>query len=782
MAGPQPQNLYTPFNASPSGVPETDSPRNGRFDVRANPDDFGGQIGGALQQAGKTVEQAGTDAWQLATHYAEMASTAKGDDIIANQLVPSTTKLAGDYYQTKGKAALDAYQPTLTALNQQHADAVKDLPPIIANQVNAFWNRHLTNLQDGMMRHQNDQMNDYEKNSSDAFISAQGDLAVVAGSNPDVVNQSIQAAVGKSTLYAIHNEGIDPTDPQGKAIIDERSRQITGQLTQKVVEGAVLRGDINFANSMYQQNKDSIGGAQQLEIEKNLHAENQKYTDQGNVNAILSGSPMPPPVLGGMQAVDVKAGVAQTAQQMKADPNVSLMIAGLETSFGHNLGSRGDVGQTGLPAATPQDQYKHLVSKQQEATDAANKLFNGAATPAQIYTVYQQEVGGGVDLLKAAQANPNEKAIDVLSKYNTPNKPHYALEALTGNGGNATMTAKQFTDMIQAKCDNMYGQVACKTAAPDGSQIDLGKALVQPHQEAGVAMQPTPNPLDALKQFEDNSASYYARANALPTIDSVNGAVKGLDEKRASLTKLADDYKNSQSADIHAVTSLPDFYSLNDPRITQDMRTFMGRDDAAIKSANEMAKINREAAGKPDPTKYGPNWSQVQEDIVNHKLNTYSQLNDYMAKGMLNGDGVKQAKIEMDSEYNLKERKAAAYAIIKSQTLGNFDNKGLAALKLEKVMSQLPDLAAEKDKAGISPLDYYNPNSKDFIGNAVKDMAVPAAQGIVQSATQTPHQRNVDDVLYDASKVQNDPAKLQAYMQEAKALGWKPSPSVPMSR
>ena len=760
-----------PYGTS-QGVTPAEGVPNDELRTHASPEDFGGQVGAAVSKLGDT----GVDIGQ---HYAQMAAQAHADDIISNQLVPATTKISSDYYQLKGKAAVDAYQPTVDALNQVQQNAVKDLPPYQQNLVRSFSIRHITNLQDGLMRHQDDQMNQYEKNSSDAFIGAQGDIAVTAGSNPYVVNQSIQSAVGKSTLYAVHNEGIDPNDPQGKAIIDERSRQVTGQITQKVVEASILRGDINFANSIYQKNKDSIGGAQQVEIEKNLHAENQKYTDQGNVAAIMSGSPMPPPALGGMQSVDVKAGVVKAAQSRNLDPNVALMITGLESSFGHD--GNPNVGNVkGLPTKTVEDGFNNQAIKQDEATKVANKMFNGAATPAQIYTVYQQGVGGGPALLKAAQETPNAKAVDVLSQFNTKDEPNYAYKALIGNGGNATMTAKQFTDMIQAKCDNMYGYVACNTAAPNGGQKDLAQAFIQPHQESGVTMQPTSNPLDALKQFEDNSATYYARANALPTIDSVNGAKKGLDEQRASLTKLADDYKNSQSAKIHDVTSLPDFYSLNDPRITQEMRTFMGRDDAAMKSANEMAKINREAAGKPDPTKYGSNYAQVQEDIVNHKLTTYSQLNDYMSKGMLNGDGVKQARKDIDDEYNIKERKAAAYAIIKAQTLGYSDNKGEAAVKLNTVMSMLPQLASDKDQAGISPIDYYDPKNKEFIGNAVKDISVPKAQSIIESATQAPKVRGVDDVLYDASKVQNDPVKLQKYMEEAKSLGWKPKPQVPV--
>ena len=85
MAGPKPQDVYQGYNASPSGIADTDSPagRGPRFEVQANPSDFGANVGQALEQAGKTGEQLGDQASNIATHYAEMASQAHADDIIS---------------------------------------------------------------------------------------------------------------------------------------------------------------------------------------------------------------------------------------------------------------------------------------------------------------------------------------------------------------------------------------------------------------------------------------------------------------------------------------------------------------------------------------------------------------------------------------------------------------------------------------------------------------------------------------------------------------------------
>jgi len=777
MAGPKPQDVYQGYNASPSGIADTDSPagRGPRFDAHANPDDFGAQVGGALQGAGKVGEQLGDEASDIATHYAEMASQAHADDIISNQLVPATAKISSDYYQTKGMDAQKAYQPTLDALNQAQENAIKDLPPIQQNLVRSFSVRHISNLQDGMARHLDEQQTAYEKQGVNDFVDAQGSIAVGAGSNSNVINQAIQSAVGKSTLYATSptGGGVDPNDPQGKVILDENARQITGKITQQVVGASVARGDISFANSIYLQNKDALDGVQQVEIEKTLHAENLKNTAASNVAAINAGQPLPPSGLGGASVVQVKSAVASAAQAKNVDPNLALMTAGLESSFGRTSDNIGQV--QGVVPANKQDSANIMVDRLNDASVIANKLFNGSATPAQIYTIYQQGVGGGPALFN----NPDKKAVDVLAPFKSPT--YDPVQAIAKNGGRVDMTAKQFTDFIQSKCDAMYGQVKCDTVDNNGNKIDLGKAILAPHQMGGITQQPAANPLQAYQNYDLSGA--LQQANAIQNVDERNATIEGIKAHFTQLKEVADQYKNQNSAKIQDVTANPDFYSITDPRITPDMRTFMANDKTTMDAAISMAKINREAAGKPDPTKYGSNYAQVQEDIINHKITDYSQLNDYMKKGMLNGDGVKQAKKDIDEEYNVKERKAAAYGIIKAQILGYADNKGSSAEKLNTVMSMLPqiELNMQNAKPPISPMEYYDPSNKNWIGNAVKDLSVPKATGIVESATNAPKVRSIPDVLYDASKVQNDPDKLKAYMEEAKAMGWKPSPAVPLA-
>ena len=183
-----------PYSSVPTETPTSGGTGASPVSVDTSPNSFGAQIGESDQRAGAQIQETSNKAFDLANHYAEQAAQAHADDIIANQLVPATTKISSDYYQTKGMAAHTAYQPTLDALQEAQSDAIKDLPPYQQNLIRSFSVRHITNLQDGMMRHMDQEQTQYEKQGVNDFINAQGSIAVAAGSDPNVVNQSIQCS------------------------------------------------------------------------------------------------------------------------------------------------------------------------------------------------------------------------------------------------------------------------------------------------------------------------------------------------------------------------------------------------------------------------------------------------------------------------------------------------------------------------------------------------------------------------------------------------------------
>ena len=777
----RPQDNYQGYNASPTGIAETQTPYD-YMNVRANSEDFGGQIGQAMQNAGGQAQKVGGEVNDLAMHYQELAAHAQANDVIANQFVPAATQLSGSYYKLQGKDAVDGFQLYMDSISKLREQTLQNLPPMQAELVGSFITRHLTNEYDGAMRHQDQQMTDYEKNSSNAFINAQGDLAVNAGSNPDVINQAIQTANARIVLQA-QNEGIHPGTPEGDAIIEQQQRETTGKIASRVIDSAVLRGDISFANNFYANSKDTIAADHQLNIDKMLHAENMRSFGDSAADAIIGGIPIPHPPNSSPEITNVKATVAQTAQVAGLDPNSSLMIASLESSFGQNVGKRGDIGQTGKPAANISEQAQNMIDMQREAQEAADKAVGGKAQPWQMYTVYQQGVGGGTALLKPE--NANVKAIDVLAPFYK--NPSTALQAIQNNGGNASMTAGQFTNFLKEKCETTYGHVACDTTTPDGQPIDLGKAIVDPHQTDGTTLQQAQNPVKQFQQFDAQYPDMLKRAMDIPNIDQRNATLSALEERHKLAQASATAWKIQFSGKIQDIVTDPNFISMNDSRITPDLRLAMQDDPAMLTMTRNMAKANLEEAQGKDSGKLGPAYWDTFKKINNGEITNISQLNEIGGSG-LTREGLKQAQDDLKNsltpdgagENKLREQ---TYKAVRSMIVGKADSFGIPDPHAEETYGHAMALMLKAEQQGKKDKvqDMYDPESPRWIGNVAKPLVksinervaeIGQNQGVTNPNGPPPLKDRIVGKLYPAPNGQ----------VRWTGQGWQQVPSVPVSR
>lgn len=567
-----------PYSGSPSVEPTIDGSGARYQDVpQANPNAFGAQIGEAESKLGATSED-------LSKMYMQRANEANANDKIVNQWAPAVTKLSQDYYSKQGKDAVAGFQPYMDGLQQARTQLLQDATPAEAKILNQYMTRHVAQEYDGAMRHQVQQMDTYENQMSDAFVGQQTTNAVNAGSNPDVINTAIQAGTGRIQMH-----GLDRG--QSPEVIQQQQNEFLGKTTQAVVSSALTRGDVKFANSYYANNKGSIPGAQQIEIDKTLHAENMRTFGNDAATAIINGTPLPNPPNGGANTTNVKATVASAAQSAGVDPNASLMVAGIESSFGQNVGARGDVGQTGKPAANLSEQAQNLVTAQKQAQDAADKAVGGTAAPWQMYTVYQQGAGGGVALLKPE--NANAKAVDVISPFYK--NPKDALAAIQNNGGNATMTASQFTDMLHQKCDTVYGQVKCDTTTANGQPIDLRKAITDPHQNGGITLQPAATPVKAYLAFEAQYPAMLQQAQAIPNLDQRAATTEALEKKRSIYAGAASAYTSVLTNQATQLMADPKF-SMD--QVTPEMYSALASDHPqTLIAMQNRAKENLETNG-----------------------------------------------------------------------------------------------------------------------------------------------------------------------------------------
>lgn len=699
-----------PYNPSPTVEPTSGGTGADYQSVpEASPAAFGAQIGQSEEKLGATAED-------LSKVYMQRANEASANDKIVNDWAPTATKLSQDYYSKQGKDAVAGFQPYIDGLQQARAQTLENATPAEAQILNQYMTRHIAQEYDGAMRHQVQQMDSYEDQMSNAFVGTQTTNAVNAGSNPDMINTAIQSGAARIQMHGL-DRGASPE------VIQQQQNEFVGKTTQAVVSSALTRGDLSFANSFYASNKDTIPGAQQVEIDKTLHSENMRTFGNDAANAIINGTPIPHPATG-QDTTNVKSSVAGAAQSAGVDPNASMMIAGIETSFGQNLGSRGDVGQTGKPAANLNEQAQNLVTAQKQAQDAADKAVGGTAEPWQMYTVYQQGVGGGVALLKPE--NANLKAVDVISQFYK--NPKDALSAIQGNGGNATMTASQFTDMLKQKCDTIYGQVKCDTATPNGQPVDLSKAIVDPHQTSGMTLQPASTPVKALQQFDSQYPNMLQQAQAIPNIDQRTAVTQSLEEKHRIFQAASSAWKNQFSGKIQDIVTSPDFTSMSDPRLTPDLRSAMSDDPAMLTMARNMAKANFDASQGKDVGKLGDAYWDTFKQINSGQITNISQLNDLAGTG-LTREGLTQAKKDLDAmsspegagEAKLRDQ---TFKAVRSMILGKSDSFGIPDPHGEETYGHAMVLMykAEADSRTKGVTDMYDPNSKNWIGNVAKPL------------------------------------------------------------
>jgi len=503
-------------NVDYSGVPTVNPTLDGGAsysNVRATSDAFGGQIGEAISGAGKTLQGLSNEAMDYATKVGAQAVEASADDKIVNGFVPAAAKLRADFYQLKGKDALagqDAYINNLQALREQYTSTARN--PYEKQLLNGYMVKHAANEVDGAIRYADNENTTYIKNMGTAFLGMTSNQIVDNYNNPAEVDRLRETGFAKHTMM-LHDQGINPDTDEGKIAIDQANREWFGKSIEGGIQRALANNDTRTASTLYAQNKNYIGGVQQIQIEKMLHSETTKQYASDYLAATKSGQ-MPPPQHDGFSAQEARATTIDVAKSSGVDPNHALTVLRLETSDGQNLGTRGDIGQTGKPASDLHGQAVNMMDELKKSQQVADNALGRPALGWEQYACYQQGEGGGAALLKAANDDPTAKATDVLRPLYKNN--YDATTAITHNGGNASMTAGQFLDMIKQK----YSVAASQSAMSDAQdkpepvpnpETPAGIQITQQHAEtvdntkkqAPISLQDGVTPLDKLMKFND---------------------------------------------------------------------------------------------------------------------------------------------------------------------------------------------------------------------------------------------------------------------------------------
>lgn len=713
-------DLYGTFGSTPRV--ESSGVSGAGINVRADSSAFGGQVAKAEVGAGNEVSN-------IANHFTQMATEAKVKDDYANKYVPAATQLRSQYDSLRGQdkvAGYDGYIAGLQELNKQYTETQPGLigRDMMANLVN----QHVSGEVQGAQRELVQSQKEFADKSTFDMLNANNSLAAANYNNPELVDSVIKQNDNHILIQHV-DVGHDPNDLGSASFISDAQAANKAQMSTAMINTAVGYGDVSSANEIRAKYSSSIPGYQKLSIDNLLHTANIQQTSIASVKALTSGKPLPEAY--GAPATRVQALVADTAKSNSVDANNALTVLRIESANGQNLGARGTLGQDKESAGKSQEeQAKALCDNLKTANARAAEVLGRQPEHWEGYAVYQQGVGGGAALLKATKDEPNTLAIDVL----TPlyKNPKDALAALTGNGGNITMTASDFTDHIK----QVYEDNAKRSNCNFGDSVTPGDALLAPHQTPGVTVQPASTPTQALMNFDKKTPELLAKINAIPNDEVREGVMRQYNQERKKYSDSATAYKTVLLNQATQLAADPNFTSVD--QVPPELQSALLQDhpetlDYMEKRAEHNLEL-KSGMNTKDMREYGANFYNLFNAIHApsddaSRVTSLKELQKYVGKS----DGLTISGYDRLSK-ELQEKgtpdgeaegmmKKQFFANAKQQISGKDEALGITDPKGEenylRFMAQALPAYEQGKSDGKSATALLNPDSPDYIGKSI---------------------------------------------------------------
>lgn len=259
MPGPQPENNYNPNS---SVAPTTNAPQD-TINIRANPNQFGAQIGSALEGGGKQLEQTSDQLsnyiYQKAVLSGDMAANA-GSNQLAQTFASTEDEFKRNY---RGMNAVNQLHPVLNSMqqqmNDQAAQILKSHGPLAQEAYlrdsRSFYNNsvlRLGNYVDG------EAITEADKQWQGKFASYRNQASLSAD-NTAIVQGMLDKTVSDTLIY--ENQFKGTTDPN---TIHAAVSQNVGQLLNESILSTAYTGDtaleqkqaLDKAQVLYDQYKD----------------------------------------------------------------------------------------------------------------------------------------------------------------------------------------------------------------------------------------------------------------------------------------------------------------------------------------------------------------------------------------------------------------------------------------------------------------------------------------------------------------------------------------------
>ena len=795
------------------------------FGVRSSGANFGGQVAQGAEELGAGIHAFGQDELSMQTQFAHEATESLANNTYANTYAVKAAGLRNEFDQLQGQDKILGYQKYIGQLQDLNQQTVSSMPSLLGQRMmSSLVNRHVEGEIMGANRELAASQKQFSIDAAYSKVKADSNYAAQNYNNPQIVNQVVGSNNATILLKNIDN-GMDPNDPSHQAVIQQEQKDVQGQMATQMIDKALQSGDLPGAVNVRKQFGTALPASSQLHIDNVIHAEDLRQTSANTMSAALMGLPLPqssaaPPV-------QVQATVADVAQQNGIDPNHALTVARIESSYGQNLGKRGDIGQTGKPAADLKEQASNMVDALKEAKDSADSALGRPSEPWEQYCCYQQGAGGGPALLKASMETPNARAVDVLSQlYKNPKD---ALSAITSNGGNASMTAGDYIDFLKQKYQSNAQRAMCEIPqsmlnaqkTPEGN-VDvtqqtispkLSDALMQYHDQQLPAMQKAATPMGEYKNFMSKYNDMYDAFNANPNIEMRQGLIDRLNHDRSHYEANANAYLFGLNQQVEKLAYDPKFTKVDQvpAALASELSENNPKALRVLQSAAEYNLNRSSGTVTKDMTTYGPQMFNLMRQIHDGTIKGQDQLMDYLPGGQHGENGItlagyKQLSKEFSSDPVSASDKAMqmqAFKLIKTQI--SAEHPSIGSIKdpegevlYAKAMPILFDAIDQGKNKGLTMAQLTDPESPNYIGNSVKSLIrSPTQQNIdmlTQSGQKTNNNASLDKTmskdsqlqqLYSQYQSEKDQGKKRAIVAQAKKLGLlggAAPPEVPIAR
>jgi len=729
-------DTYQAFNAAPQGIAETESPRFGQFETHATPEAFGGQIGQAEQQAGKTGEQLGKDATEIAIIQQGKINETMSTNA-ETKYMSQLAKMSGDYRQKEGLDAvsgLSDYTNNVAALRQQIRGTLPEGP--VQRSFDALSQRHEANAFSDANTYASTQIKhaDLQSANDSAAVAVQrsGDIHVASddarfheniGDIKFAITRMMQTQGWGSVMSQDPQTGDvsfqdDNNGQHAKAVYQNELDKRVGP-AQELRYQTLADQNVMSAYEKYKQNRDSVPGETQVKLDAWFKPKIREGAADQYMNTALS-----------QIALEHRGAITGQKGNIPANPIDFVMQheGGFvtndsgkgPTNFGINQEANPDIDVKGLT----KDQARDLVQTRYADAIGADKMSPALAAVA-VDGAVNMGVGKTKALLDQAAGDP-QKLIDLrraeYQRLATANPARYG----------------QYLPAWNSRLDDLQNSLSSYQATGEpGSQMTSGyqtqadymithkdRIIADAQNWARTNFPNDPNMENVVRERLTNTISAAVQTQA----------ANYKQDNQTVMRAIAGDFsKGTPPTTFSELRSLPGVGAVLDRVAVQDDR-FYGSIDGKIAQFAKKNTVTNSQNGydtimrtlepqQDDKGNYNPNHIANQDQldrILGRSDGTGINMKDY-----------NDAKKTIEAPDDLKTLLSSKMTDIKNAN-GNVDGLGKQrALAWYNQMSdsyakekEKPnfDVSEFKDRLNVSGLDQHKPSRMEQISNWAKNM------------------------------------------------------------